>query len=71
MGRTRLDTGRKGQSLQDGCRLFAWKFSFQVQQEGHKQAEEPLSIYVGVRLIQSNDPVQMFMLCDDPDRPSW
>ncbi|GFW70609.1 hypothetical protein TNCV_1624411 [Trichonephila clavipes] len=35
--RTRLDAGRQGQCLQDGCRVFAWKF-FQIQQQGHKQA---------------------------------
>ncbi|GFT91093.1 hypothetical protein TNCV_2008961 [Trichonephila clavipes] len=33
----RLDAGRKGQSLQDGCRSFACKFFFQTQQQGHQQ----------------------------------
>ncbi|GFU04324.1 hypothetical protein TNCV_864231 [Trichonephila clavipes] len=38
-GDTRLDARRKGQSLQDGCGAFAWKFFFQTQQKGHEQAE--------------------------------
>ncbi|GFW17041.1 hypothetical protein TNCV_2761651 [Trichonephila clavipes] len=33
--RTRLDTGHKEQALQEGCRVFACKLSFQTQQKGH------------------------------------
>ncbi|GFT25332.1 hypothetical protein TNCV_181721 [Trichonephila clavipes] len=40
--RTRLNAGRKAQSLQDDCRLIAWKF-FHTQQQGHEQPEEPMS----------------------------
>ncbi|GFS53749.1 hypothetical protein TNCV_731431 [Trichonephila clavipes] len=48
-GHTRLDDGRKGESLLDGCRAFAWKFLFQTLQRDHEQAEEALSTYVVVR----------------------
>ncbi|GFY05182.1 hypothetical protein TNCV_2206281 [Trichonephila clavipes] len=41
-GHTRLDVECKGQSLQDGCRLFARKFFFQTQQQGQEQAEASL-----------------------------
>ncbi|GFX52560.1 hypothetical protein TNCV_4325761 [Trichonephila clavipes] len=58
-GHSRLDAECKGQSLQDFCRLFAWKFFSQTQQQGNKQAEEPLSAYVVMRLIPSSDPGQM------------
>ncbi|GFW19708.1 hypothetical protein TNCV_1605981 [Trichonephila clavipes] len=60
-----LDAGRKGQSLQDICKLFARKFFFQIQQQGLEQAEEPFSTYVVVRLKTSSDPVQILMLCSD------
>ncbi|GFY09754.1 hypothetical protein TNCV_3697161 [Trichonephila clavipes] len=60
---------RKEQSLQDGCRLFTWKFFFHIQQQGHEKAEEPLSAYVVVRLMPSNDPVQVSKLCGDFGRP--
>ncbi|GFV22826.1 hypothetical protein TNCV_4962411 [Trichonephila clavipes] len=70
-GRIRLDTGRKGQSLQDGCRLFAWTFFFQTQQQGHEQDEEPLSAYVVMSLWLSSNPVQMSMLCRDLRQPFW
>ncbi|GFY21187.1 hypothetical protein TNCV_3992311 [Trichonephila clavipes] len=53
-GYTRLNAGRKGEFLQDGCRQFAWKFYFQVQQQGHDQAEEPLNAYAVVPLMPSN-----------------
>ncbi|GFY22503.1 hypothetical protein TNCV_2177641 [Trichonephila clavipes] len=69
-GHTSLDTRHKGESLQDDCTVFAWKFFLQKQQHGHEQAEEPLSTYVVVRVNPSSDPVQMLMLCDDPKRPS-
>ncbi|GFU87125.1 hypothetical protein TNCV_430291 [Trichonephila clavipes] len=65
----RLGAGREGQSLQDGCRLFAWKFSFQTQQQGHEQIEKPLSAYVVVCLMPCSDPLSM--LCGDLGRPSW
>ncbi|GFV18733.1 uncharacterized protein LOC103524116 [Trichonephila clavipes] len=42
-GRTRLNAGRKEQSLQDGCSLFVWKLFFQTQRQGHEQAKKPLS----------------------------
>ncbi|GFW85038.1 hypothetical protein TNCV_3247781 [Trichonephila clavipes] len=32
----------KGQFLEDFCRLFAWKFFFQAQHQGHDQADESL-----------------------------
>ncbi|GFV96390.1 hypothetical protein TNCV_2869681 [Trichonephila clavipes] len=63
-GHSRLDAGCKGQSLQDGCRLSAWKF-FQIRQQDQKQAEEPLSPYSIVCLRPSSDPVQILMLCGD------
>ncbi|GFX94799.1 hypothetical protein TNCV_2378721 [Trichonephila clavipes] len=56
--------GRKDQSLQNGCGLFAFKF-FQTQQKGHEQAEEPLFTYVIMRLMPSSYLVQMSMLCGD------
>ncbi|GFU88948.1 hypothetical protein TNCV_4446231 [Trichonephila clavipes] len=68
--RIRLDAGRKGQSLKDGCRLFAWKFFLQTQQQGHEQAEEPLSTYVVVNLTSSSDPVKIPMLFVDHGQPS-
>ncbi|GFX37764.1 hypothetical protein TNCV_3116141 [Trichonephila clavipes] len=55
-GHARLDAGRKDQSLQDGCRLFSWKF-FQTQQQGHKQAEEPFPAYAVVHSTPSSDPL--------------
>ncbi|GFU52228.1 uncharacterized protein TNCV_3052491 [Trichonephila clavipes] len=64
-GCTRLDVGRKGQSLLDICRWFAWKFFFQAQQQGHEQAEKPLTVYVLVNVMPSCDPVQMSMLFGD------
>ncbi|GFT21594.1 hypothetical protein TNCV_2365981 [Trichonephila clavipes] len=66
-----MGAGRKDQSLQDGCRLFTYKFFFQTQQQDHKQAEEPLSTYVVLRLVPSNDPVQLSMLCIDLGGLSW
>ncbi|GFX00245.1 hypothetical protein TNCV_297341 [Trichonephila clavipes] len=60
-GRPRLDTGRKDQSLQNDCRLFARKFFFQTQQQDHELAEEPLSAYVVMRLIPSTDLVLISM----------
>ncbi|GFU96453.1 hypothetical protein TNCV_90261 [Trichonephila clavipes] len=63
----RLDAGHKGQSLQDVCRRFAWNLFFQTQQQGHEQAEEPLSAYVIMRLVPNCDPVQMF--CGGLGRP--
>ncbi|GFX00319.1 hypothetical protein TNCV_1273131 [Trichonephila clavipes] len=69
--RTRLDAGCKGQSLQNGCRLLDWKFSFRTQQQGQEQTEESLSTYVVTRLLLSSDPVQMSMLCVDLGRPFW
>ncbi|GFW61425.1 hypothetical protein TNCV_346731 [Trichonephila clavipes] len=62
--RARLDNGCKGQSLQDGCGLFAWKF-FQTQQQGHGQADEPLSAYVVTCLMLSSDPVQLLVTLAD------
>ncbi|GFX14954.1 hypothetical protein TNCV_4897221 [Trichonephila clavipes] len=56
-GRTKLDAGCKGQSLQDVCRLFARKFFFQTQQQGLQQAVEPLSANVVVRLMPSSNPI--------------
>ncbi|GFY06541.1 hypothetical protein TNCV_3523971 [Trichonephila clavipes] len=53
------------QSRQDGCSLFAWKLSFQTQQQSYEQDEEPFSYYVDVRLMPSCDPAQMSMLCGD------
>ncbi|GFT20724.1 hypothetical protein TNCV_3847701 [Trichonephila clavipes] len=41
--RTRRDAGFKGQSLQDGCKLFAFKFFCETQKQGHKQAEKPIT----------------------------
>ncbi|GFW90019.1 hypothetical protein TNCV_2172141 [Trichonephila clavipes] len=63
-------TGRKGQSLQNGFRLFAWKF-FQTQQKGHEQTEKPLFSYIVVRSIPNSDPVLMSMLCGDLGQSSW
>ncbi|GFW46740.1 hypothetical protein TNCV_2980961 [Trichonephila clavipes] len=51
-GYNRLDAERKGQSLQDACKLFAWKFVFQI----HEQAEAPVSTYIVVRLMTSQSP---------------
>ncbi|GFV44917.1 hypothetical protein TNCV_3339011 [Trichonephila clavipes] len=59
-GHTRLDAECKGQSLQESCKLFAWKFLFQTQQQSLEQAEEPLSAYVGVLLMPISDHVQMY-----------
>ncbi|GFU70416.1 hypothetical protein TNCV_3442331 [Trichonephila clavipes] len=56
-GRTKLDAGHKGQSLQDSCRLLVSKFFFQIQQKGQKNAEEPLSSYIVVRLMLSKSHV--------------
>ncbi|GFU94544.1 hypothetical protein TNCV_2645301 [Trichonephila clavipes] len=52
-GHTRMDAGNKGQSLKDGCILFVQKFFFQTQNQGQKQAEEPLSVYVIEHLCQA------------------
>ncbi|GFX81103.1 hypothetical protein TNCV_1910961 [Trichonephila clavipes] len=39
-GSTRLDAGRKGQYLQDNCRVFSWKF-FQTQQQFTSKPRSP------------------------------
>ncbi|GFU42320.1 hypothetical protein TNCV_4554771 [Trichonephila clavipes] len=61
--RTRLDAGRKGQSLLDGFRQCARNIFFQKQQQSHQQAEEQLSTYVIVHLMPSSNPAQKSMLC--------
>ncbi|GFV19101.1 hypothetical protein TNCV_3223201 [Trichonephila clavipes] len=70
-GHTRLDVGRKGQSLKDSCRLFARKFFFQTQHQGYEQAEKSLSAYVVVRLVPNSDHVQVSLFCGGLGRPSW
>ncbi|GFW05772.1 hypothetical protein TNCV_4627811 [Trichonephila clavipes] len=70
-GRTRLDVGGKGLSLQDKCRLFARKFFFQTHQQGHEQAEELFSAYVIVHLMPNSDHVHTSMLCGIFDQHSW
>ncbi|GFU72928.1 hypothetical protein TNCV_4636621 [Trichonephila clavipes] len=40
-------------------------------QQGEEYTEEPFPAYVVVRLMLSNDPVQMSMLCGELGRPSW
>ncbi|GFW98127.1 hypothetical protein TNCV_2491821 [Trichonephila clavipes] len=55
-GHIKLDAGRKGQSLQDGCRLLVWRFFFQTHRLGHKKAKDPLSASV---IINANvSPLQ-------------
>ncbi|GFT73320.1 hypothetical protein TNCV_4009391 [Trichonephila clavipes] len=68
---TRQDSELKGQSLQDGCRLFSDKFFFQTQQQSHEQAEELFSVYIVLRLMQGRVPVQKSMLWGDLGRLSW
>ncbi|GFT48288.1 hypothetical protein TNCV_4708551 [Trichonephila clavipes] len=51
--------------------LFAWKFFFQTLLQGHEHAQEPLPVYVIVRLMPGTDPDQLSMLYGDLDRPSW
>ncbi|GFV20837.1 hypothetical protein TNCV_552731 [Trichonephila clavipes] len=63
-GCTRLDTGRKGQFLQDFCRLFSWSFFFQTQQQGHEQDMDRLSTYVTMLLVPSNDQSTLVTLTD-------
>ncbi|GFW81446.1 hypothetical protein TNCV_377941 [Trichonephila clavipes] len=63
-GHTRLGAKLKRQSLQDGCRAFAWKF-FQTQQQGHEQAEKSLFTYVVVRFKPNTDLEQILLLCGD------
>ncbi|GFX40807.1 hypothetical protein TNCV_3760311 [Trichonephila clavipes] len=41
-------------SLENGCGLFSWKFFFQTQQQGHEQAEEPLSACDIVHLMPAD-----------------
>ncbi|GFT49478.1 hypothetical protein TNCV_3366731 [Trichonephila clavipes] len=43
----------------------------EIQQQVHEQAGDPLSAYVVERLMSSNDPVLMSMLCIKLDQPSW
>ncbi|GFV71441.1 hypothetical protein TNCV_4564251 [Trichonephila clavipes] len=70
-GHTSLDARCKGQSLQDGCRAFAWKFFPQTHLKGHEHAEELFPTYVDVRLKPSSDTLQILMLCCDLGLLSW
>ncbi|GFV48920.1 hypothetical protein TNCV_1343291 [Trichonephila clavipes] len=67
-----IQTGRcaKSKCLQEVYRQFAWKFVFLSPQPGHKQADEPLSVYVIVRIMASGEPVQRLLLCSDLSLPS-
>ncbi|GFW03970.1 hypothetical protein TNCV_2050861 [Trichonephila clavipes] len=56
------DTCRKGQSLEDNCRLFGLNFYVQTEQQGHEQADEPLSPNVVMPIKLSTDPVRMLII---------
>ncbi|GFS72226.1 replication-associated protein [Trichonephila clavipes] len=64
-----LQLHNQSQSLQDGCRLFAWKF-FRMQLQGHDQVKKLFATYVVARLMTSSDPIQMSMLCSKLGSPS-
>ncbi|GFS99293.1 hypothetical protein TNCV_1601111 [Trichonephila clavipes] len=62
-GHTSLDKWRKGQPFEDVCKLLAWKFFIQAQQQGHYQAEELLPTHVVGCLMPISDPVLMSLIC--------